>query len=802
MELVTRAEELPSDRGSSRKKRSLNSWENTLFARSSTYGTKIGRYEILAEVGQGGMATVYKALDTELHREVAIKIMHPHLAKDPNHRSRFRREAQAVARLHHNNIIEIYDFSSQNDEDITEPAYIVMEFVQGENLQEYIERQELPLCELGASFVASLLPALEHAHQHNIIHRDLKPENVLIDEKGDFKLTDFGLARIIDDETMTRTGTILGSPAYMSPELAEGKTGDHRSDIFSLGILLYRLVCQQHPFLSNNPAATLRALLDGNYPPPDAVRSGVGKKLSKIIDKALQVDPDKRYASAQEMNRDLREYLLSSDIHHPEEIARSYILNPEKTLPTLQRQILQSLKRHIQKFIDQKQFAAAFDYCNRILAINPNDPDVPEFLEDISKHSSSKFLTPIAFLTLIFFLAVILGISHWHQLPQLFRTSSHKNPLPKKHQPLHPSPRKPIHPPQKTSLHNASPKIQHPPIQRKKEPIRRKKKPSSRKLIHLALKKPLTPSRTKWKLIRAKNFRLKYFYYIDKKHRRHWLGFKALDTERGTIKFDRLSKHLLNRPVWFRLRRKGLHHLQITVPKLRLAIRGKVKIPNRQPHHRKLKLKELKKKVEKIESIPLYPKRKIRFRIYPWSKLYLYLDGEFQPVTKKHVEHIFPLESGPGKGKITLLEARTKNRNPLRLQLRIPVKGISHYRKVTLDKKGKIVSKGAWIALTRHNGLETLTTKFTTNFKNAKIRVRTNVAGALLFISHKGYNEALGRVSPKMTLLPVLWIWKTYKVPVIIRIIKAGYKSWVRRKILRAGETLDLKLITLKKRKK
>jgi len=125
---------------------------------------------------------------------------------------------------------------------------------------------------------------LEHAHQHNIIHRDLKPENVLIDEHGNFKLTDFGLARIIDDETMTRTGTILGSPAYMSPELAEGKTGDHRSDIFSVGILLYRLVCQQHPFLSNNPAATLRALLDGNYPPPDAVRSGVGKKLSKIID--------------------------------------------------------------------------------------------------------------------------------------------------------------------------------------------------------------------------------------------------------------------------------------------------------------------------------------------------------------------------------------------------------------------------------------------------------------------------------------------------------------------------------------
>ena len=177
-------------------------------------GTTLEKYEILEEVGQGGMATVYRARDLRLGREVALKVLHPHLARQEEARRRFRREAQAVARLRHPAILEIYDYSGEE----VPTAYIATEFIRGESLRDHLERRAPELPEVGMMIAVQLLGALQHAHENGVIHRDVKPENVLIGHDGGIKLADFGIAHLADGQGMTVTGTLLGSPAHMSPE--------------------------------------------------------------------------------------------------------------------------------------------------------------------------------------------------------------------------------------------------------------------------------------------------------------------------------------------------------------------------------------------------------------------------------------------------------------------------------------------------------------------------------------------------------------------------------------------------------
>ncbi|HET7755529.1 MAG TPA: serine/threonine-protein kinase, partial [Anaeromyxobacteraceae bacterium] len=265
---------------------------------------RVDRYELLEEVGSGGMAVVYRGHDVALDREVAVKLLHPHLAARPESRARFAREARAVARLSHPNIVEIWDTAGE----AALESYIVTEFVHGRTLRAFAEQIGVGYPEIGVLLVRALADALAHAHAAGVIHRDLKPENVLVSERGRraVKLADFGIARILaSDERMTLTGALVGSPNHMAPEIVEGREADARSDVFSLGTILYWLATGRLPFAAPNPTATLRRVIDGEYVDPRRASPLISEELARAIDRALATDPARRTGSAAQLRDEL-----------------------------------------------------------------------------------------------------------------------------------------------------------------------------------------------------------------------------------------------------------------------------------------------------------------------------------------------------------------------------------------------------------------------------------------------------------------------------------------------------------------
>src|SRR5690606_2653890 len=232
--------------------------------RSTAMLRKLEKYEILEEIGHGGMATVYRATDTVLDRPVALKVMHPHLRAAEEARKRFHREARSVARLRHPRVLEIYDFSGEGSSE----AYIAAELLTGPTLKQWREgRGEVP-AEIAACAVIQVAQALEAAPAAGIVHRDVKPEHVHLHKNRAPKPTDLGIADMIDAQSMTATGQILGSPGHMAPEQIEGKDCDARSDLFSLGTVLYYLATGRLPFTGRNPHQVLKRIVDGEYADP------------------------------------------------------------------------------------------------------------------------------------------------------------------------------------------------------------------------------------------------------------------------------------------------------------------------------------------------------------------------------------------------------------------------------------------------------------------------------------------------------------------------------------------------------
>ena len=267
------------------------------------------RYTLIEEVGQGGMAVVYRAQDETLKRVVAIKVLHQHLAAEPESKARLEREAQAVAKLRHDNILEIFDYSGHD----SQSAYIVTEFIDGQTLKQFLTAHTLRYPEVAALISIEVCGALAHAHSVGVLHRDVKPENVMVRKDGLLKLMDFGIAQVLDLERMTVTGQLLGSPAYMAPEIVEGKPLDFRTDVFSVGIMLYLLATGSLPFTGKNPHEVLRRITEGKFPDPRLVGRGVDQALSRIIAKALARRPEDRYADVGPLADELRAYL--NDAH-------------------------------------------------------------------------------------------------------------------------------------------------------------------------------------------------------------------------------------------------------------------------------------------------------------------------------------------------------------------------------------------------------------------------------------------------------------------------------------------------------
>jgi len=300
---------------------------------------KLEKYEVLDEIGHGGMATVYRARDSSLDRFVALKVLHPHLQRTAEARARFAREAKSVARLRHPHILEIYDYSGEASDE----TYIAAELLTGPTLKDFVLKHKETPPEVAVCIALQLADALGEAHGKGIIHRDVKPENVLIHDDRCVKLTDFGIAHMVDTHTFTATGQILGSPGHMAPEQVEGGTCDVRSDVFSLGTVLYFCATGRLPFIGRNPHHLLKLLLEGEYPDPLRLRPVVGADLARIMNKALARAPADRYQSAAEMAGDLRAFLVEMGIDDPDEMLGRYLANPEEVSRELHQQSLQRL---------------------------------------------------------------------------------------------------------------------------------------------------------------------------------------------------------------------------------------------------------------------------------------------------------------------------------------------------------------------------------------------------------------------------------------------------------------------------
>lgn len=265
-----------------------------------------GRYELTDELASGGMATVWCAQDRILTRQVAIKILHDRFARDESFLERFRREAIAAARLAHPNIVAIYDTGEEESSTGTRDHYIVMEYCAGGPLDDLArDRGPLPAARI-ASIGSAIAAALDHAHQHGVIHRDVKPANILVAGDGTVKVADFGIAKAAEQSgDISTTGDVLGTVAYMAPELAAGEGVDGRSDLYSLGVVLYELATGRLPFHGDSHVAVALKHVNEAPTPPRALRPSVPRELNDVIMTALAKDPAHRFHAAEDMRRAL-----------------------------------------------------------------------------------------------------------------------------------------------------------------------------------------------------------------------------------------------------------------------------------------------------------------------------------------------------------------------------------------------------------------------------------------------------------------------------------------------------------------
>ncbi len=262
-------------------------------------GKTIGHYQIVEHLGRGGMAEVYKAYQPALDRYVAVKILHPFVATDETFLARFERDARAVAVLRHANTVRVFDFGHQED-----IYYMVMEFVDGQTLKQRLNAlraagQTMSPVET-TKLITQTARALHHAHQRGMVHRDVKPANILLTSGGDAVLSDFGIAHMVESTRYTMTG-VIGTPDYMSPEQGQGLEIDLRTDLYSLGIVLYECLTGRTPFSADTPLAVIFKHVQDPLPLPRGVNPSITEAMERIVLKSLAKSPDDRFVSAEEM---------------------------------------------------------------------------------------------------------------------------------------------------------------------------------------------------------------------------------------------------------------------------------------------------------------------------------------------------------------------------------------------------------------------------------------------------------------------------------------------------------------------
>jgi len=266
-----------------------------------------GRYQITKELGRGSMGVVFQAHDPHIGREIALKVLRPDRVSSEDFVQRFLKEARAIGRMSHPNIVTVYDVGEDQD-----TVYIAMEFLEGLPLNAYCREKTLSIEEI-ADIGIQVANSLDYAHTRGIVHRDIKPQNIMISPSGMVKITDFGIAHIEDPDAshQTQAGEILGTPNYMSPEQVMGKKVDGRSDLYSLGVILYEITSGSRPFKGDNLAAIFHAITSENPARPDELKAGLTPEISRIIMKCLQKTPAERFQNGKELADALKAFLMT-----------------------------------------------------------------------------------------------------------------------------------------------------------------------------------------------------------------------------------------------------------------------------------------------------------------------------------------------------------------------------------------------------------------------------------------------------------------------------------------------------------
>lgn len=347
-------------------------------------GDIIDQYQIIKKIGEGGMATVYQARHTSLNRDVAIKIIHPGLASSERNRKRFAREAKAIERLDHPNIVKIWDYSEKEGGQ----CYIVTELVEGLNLRQLMDEEVSIPSEVIAMISIEVCKALQYAHELGFIHRDIKPENIMIRNDGEVKLLDFGIARFHEDEGITMTRSLVGSPAYMSPEQAMDEhidQLDHRSDLFSLGIVLFEMATEELPFHGSNPSVILKNIIDNRRMQAHSIAPQMSIQLNDCIEMLLQTNRELRLPDGQSVIRMLESVWDEASLDLQEDIwsLRYWLSDSTSYKLRLEAHLRAELIQKGQHLMNEGEVLQAQRYLNRVLVLDPDNDAVFDLLQNM-----------------------------------------------------------------------------------------------------------------------------------------------------------------------------------------------------------------------------------------------------------------------------------------------------------------------------------------------------------------------------------------------------------------------------------
>ena len=347
----------------------------------------VSNYRVIELIGSGGMANIYKAIQLSLDRPVALKIMHQHLSMNEGFVARFEMEAKQAAQLHHENIVSIIDYGQEYGN-----YYIAMEYVDGNNLKQLLEKQNrLPL-EISLLICHQVAEGLKYAHSQNLVHRDIKPANIILSNDGRVMITDFGIAKGDADLSITATGQMIGSPAYMSPEQAAGRPIDHRTDIFSLGIILYETIAGEKPFKGDTYQAMVTSVMSQLPEPLRKIRVDVNSEIEAIAEKAIAKDVDSRYQSAEEIADAIYAQLERFKLPPGRKLISSFLKNPGRVTEKLR---VEKVSNHMESalyFLTQgeSRLKEAKREFEDVLRFDKNNKSAKKYIAKIDSHISTS----------------------------------------------------------------------------------------------------------------------------------------------------------------------------------------------------------------------------------------------------------------------------------------------------------------------------------------------------------------------------------------------------------------------------